>query len=175
MNARGQPVFPATIPPMKPSDGASPLADSGLARWVLPLADRQFQLALAAAVPVWAALGHGVAGALYLPIGTTAWLVFVLGRPLVEEVAFRGLLQGRLLRRLAARRLAGITWANWLTTAAFAGLHALAQPPAWALAVVLPSLALGHLRERFGSVWPAVIVHIVYNGGFGVTAWWMQR
>jgi hypothetical protein len=24
-------------------------------------------------------------------------------------------------------------------------------------------------------VWPAVIVHIVYNAGFGMTAWWVQH
>ncbi|HUW00197.1 MAG TPA: CPBP family glutamic-type intramembrane protease [Gallionella sp.] len=34
-----------------------------------------------------------------------------------------------------------------------------------------PSLVLGHLRERLGSVWPAMLVHAVYNAGFGLTAW----
>ena len=51
----------------------------------------------------------------------------------------------------------------------------MAQPPPWALAVPVPSLVFGHLRERFGSVLPAVFVHIVYNAGFGMTAWWVQR
>ncbi len=45
--------------------------------------------------------------------------------------------------------------------------HVGTQPLGWALAVAIPSLVFGHLRERFGSVWPAVIVHIVYNAGFG--------
>jgi membrane protease YdiL (CAAX protease family) len=59
-----------------------------------------------------------------------------------------------------------------LVTVAFVLLHLRAQPLAWALAVAAPSLVFGHLRERFGSVWPAVLVHAVYNAGFGLTAWW---
>jgi hypothetical protein len=35
----------------------------------------------------------------------------------------------------------------------------------------VPSLVFGHLRECFASVWPAVGVHVVYNAGFGLTAW----
>ena len=42
---------------------------------------------------------------------------------------------------------------------------------AWALAVAVPSLVLGHLRERLVSVWPAVWLHMVYNAGFSGAAW----
>ncbi|MEQ1667507.1 MAG: JDVT-CTERM system glutamic-type intramembrane protease, partial [Sulfuriferula sp.] len=69
------------------------------------------------------------------------------------------------------RRLGFVTLANVLVTLLFVVLHLRAQPLFWALAVVVPSLILGHLRERFASVWPAVLVHAVYNAGFGLTAW----
>jgi membrane protease YdiL (CAAX protease family) len=63
------------------------------------------------------------------------------------------------------------TLANVLVTVGFVALHLRSQPLAWALAVAAPSLVLGHLRERFGSVWPAMLVHVIYNAGFGLTAW----
>ena len=89
-----------------------------------------------------------------------------------SELLFRGLLQGQLLRLSQhgeeLRRIGPVTWANGLTTLAFVALHLSAQPLAWALAVAvaLPSLVFGHLRERFASVWPAVGLHMVYNAGF---------
>ncbi len=64
-----------------------------------------------------------------------------------------------------------MSWANGLTTLAFVAAHLPAQPMAWALAVAVPSLVLGHLRERFASVWPAVWLHMVYNAGFSGAAW----
>ena len=45
----------------------------------------------------------------------------------------------------------------------------------WALAVALPSLVFGHLRERFSSVLPAILMHVTYNAGFALTAWWAHR
>lgn len=139
------------------------------------LVDSHLIVALAAAPPAWLALGALVGMGMYLPAGVMAWITFIALQPLTEEVTFRGVLQGLLLSGPLARRCGPFTWANLGTTAAFVAWHVGMQPLGWALAVAVPSLVFGHLRERFGSVWPAVIVHIVYNGGFGVTAWWMQR
>lgn len=144
--------------------------ESGLSRFVMPLTDRHFVVALGAALPVWIALGPGVGGPLYRPVGLAAWLGFVLWQPLLEELVFRGILQGQLLRVRGGLRLAGISVANWLTTALFAAMHLFAQPPAWAIAVAVPSLVYGHLRERFDSVWPAVAMHATYNAGFAIAA-----
>lgn len=108
---------------------------------------------------------------LRVPAGWNAWLALVVVQPLAEELAFRGVLQGRLTRLAPGRRLGPVTLANLGTTAAFVFWHLGVQPPAWALAVAIPSLVLGHLRERLASVWPAVMLHIVYNVGFGLTAW----
>ncbi len=129
---------------------------------------------LLAAVPVWAALGLWAGPWLRAPAGAWGWFSLVLLMPLLEEWVFRGLLQTQLLHVTAVngqpRRWGPISWANGLTTLAFVALHLVAQPPAWALAVALPSLVLGHLRERLHSVWAAIGVHVAYNAGFALTA-----
>ncbi len=116
---------------------------------------------------------------MYVPSGWTAWMSFALAYPLVEELLFRGILQGETLR-LTTRggttlRAGPVSWANVLVTLAFVALHLRVQPLAWALAVAVPSLVFGHLRERFASVWPAVLVHAVYNAGFGLAGWLAHR
>lgn len=101
--------------------------------------------------------------------------MLVLLLPAAEELVFRGLLQGQLLRLSSRRRLGLVSAANLLTSLAFSVAHLWAQPPAWALATVFPSLALGHLRERFDSVWPAVAMHALYNAGFFLAAAWLRH
>lgn len=143
--------------------------------WWAWLRDPHAALALLAAVPVWLGLALWVGSSMRHPTGLWAWTSFLLVQPVLEELVFRGMLQGQALR-LSTRqgqplRLGPVTLANVLVTLGFVALHLRAQPLAWALAVAGPSLVLGHLRERFGSVWPAMLVHAVYNAGFGLTAW----
>lgn len=137
--------------------------------------DLHLALAVVLALPVWLAMGLLVGPGMYLPAGWLAWASFALIQPLLEELVFRGVLQGLALRVTMhngqPRRLGPITLANLMVTLGFVALHLQAQPLVWALAVVVPSLVLGHLRERLASVWPAVLVHAIYNGGFGLTAW----
>lgn len=137
--------------------------------------DPHLLLALLAAVPVWLVLLLGMGPGLRVPQGGWAWCSLLLVQPCLEEWVFRGLLQGEALRLTSRRgvpaRLGPITWANAVVTLLFVGLHLLAQPVLWALAVAAPSIVLGHLRERLHSVWPAVLVHMAYNAGFGLVAW----
>ena len=139
-----------------------------------PHLDPHLITALLAAVPVWAALGLWAGPWLRAPAGAWGWFSLVLLMPLLEEWVFRGLLQPQLLHVTAVngqpRRWGPISWANGLATLAFVALHLTTQPLLWALAVTLPSLVLGHLRERMGSVWPAVGAHAVYNAGFALVA-----
>ena len=108
-------------------------------------------------------------------LALTALLSLAVVQPVVEELVFRGALQGRLLERGWTRRIGPVSHANLGTTVAFVALHFLAQPPAWAIAVAAPSLVFGHVRERFGSVLPAIVLHSIYNAGFAVTAWWVHH
>ncbi|MDM7951547.1 JDVT-CTERM system glutamic-type intramembrane protease [Hydrogenophaga sp.] len=168
-------------PSYPPSAPASPtLAEAlGVTRPHPPLftwpPDTHLALAMMAALPVWLALGLLLGPHLRAPPGAWAWVSLVLVQPLLEELVFRGLLQGQALvwlqRGGRPMRLGPLTLANALVTVAFVALHLRAQPLAWALAVAVPSLVFGHLRERFSSVWPAVGVHAFYNAGFGLTAW----
>lgn len=87
--------------------------------------------------------------------------------PLLEELAFRGLLQEWLYRKPWGQvRFGPISAANWLTTALFVLAHLVHQPPAWAAAVVFPSLVFGYFRDRYQSIRPAIALHVFYNTGF---------
>lgn len=100
------------------------------------------------------------------PIASDPWrlLGFLLLYPVIEEWLFRGILQGELLRRPWGRtRHLGVSVANVLTTVAFVLLHLVHQPPGWALAVAAPSLVLGHFRERYSSLWPPIMLHVLFN------------
>lgn len=91
----------------------------------------------------------------------------VLWQPAVEELLFRGFLQGVLLRTHAgARDLAGISVANLATTVAFVMMHLVNHPPAWAFGVLFPSLLFGFYRDQSGSTWPPMALHVVLNGAF---------
>lgn len=177
-------MSPST-PPQHPAPSPSPSLrqTTGLqapqpAPWRWP-PDAALALALLAALPVWVLLGALVGPAMRVPVGWWAWLSLVAVQPLLEELVFRGVLQGLTLETLARQgrplRWGPLTLANVLVSLAFVLLHLRAQPLAWALAVLGPSLLLGWLRERYASVWPCVLVHAVYNAGFGLTAWWVQR
>lgn len=141
--------------------------------------DPHLAWAMGLALPVWVALG-GLAGAhMQVPATWVLWLSLVVAQPLLEELVFRGILQGQLLRLTAKagfsrRWWAPVSLANVLVTIAFVLLHLRSQPLAWALSVAVPSLVFGHLRERFASIWPAVGLHAYYNLGFALTAWWVN-
>lgn len=142
--------------------------------WWAWLADAHVLAALFAAVPVWLALGLSVGDRINAVTHWGAWMSLVLVQPIAEEIVFRGVLQGQLLRLSRARRAGPFTLANLATTAGFVCVHLLSQPPGWALAVAVPSLLFGHLRERFASVLPAVFLHVTYNAGFGLVACWLR-
>lgn len=90
------------------------------------------------------------------------WLLLII--PVVEELAFRGFLQTTLMKRTLHRYpLPGLSYANILTSLMFMILHLLMNPQTEALLTFLPSLIFGQLRERYGSVLPAIFLHMLYN------------
>ena len=102
-----------------------------------------------------------------LPAGGAQWLAVLLWQPVLEELAFRGLLQGLLREQpWGLRAWAGVSAANLGASAAFTAMHFLYHPPLWAAAVAVPSLVFGWLRDRHQSVWTPVIAHVAFNGGF---------
>jgi uncharacterized protein len=129
------------------------------------LGDPHFALALVAGIVFWLGLvGLGKTGPRH---EWTALLLLVLLQPLLEELLFRGLMQGRLLTRpWGQRRLAGFTLANLATSVVFAALHFASHPPLWAAGVLLPALLFGYFRDRHDSVFPAITLHVFYNAGY---------
>ncbi len=116
------------------------------------------------------ALIAGVAGSLAPDRDVSGWLLLaslVLWQPAIEELLFRGVVQGMLLRTaLGSRSHRGLSVANVITSLAFVSIHFIRQPPFWALGVIVPSLVFGYFRDRSDSVWPPLVLHIVYNGAF---------
>jgi membrane protease YdiL (CAAX protease family) len=128
--------------------------------------DPQFWLALAVGPLAWAVLG--LAGLLPSRVSDPAALAgLVLVRPVVEEFVFRGALQGWALGTTwGGRHLGPLTAANAASSVLFVAAHALAQPPGWAAAVLLPSLLFGYFRDRTGSLLAPCLLHGFYNAGF---------
>lgn len=101
------------------------------------------------------------------PAPASFWLNQVFLIPLIEELIFRGWLQGRLLRSQKMRRhCCQISFANLATALLFSVAHLITHPPLWALAVVIPALVFGYFRERYNSLYPAIFLHVYYNGGY---------
>lgn len=97
----------------------------------------------------------------------TLFLMSVLVYPVLEEIVFRGGIQGALLTRPAlARSVMGISLACVLTSILFAAAHLLRQPPLWAALVFIPSLVFGWARERHDSLVSPTALHMTYNAGF---------
>ncbi len=137
--------------------------------------DRLFHLALGAGLVFWGALwGWGaVAPVSAADMVSPIFFSLVIWQPLLEELCFRGYLQGRLGQHpWGQHTYLGVTRANLLVSLVFVFGHFWAHPPLWALAVFGPSLLFGAMRDRSDSVYPAIVLHIFYNAGyFGLTGY----
>lgn len=124
-----------------------------------------FALVLCAGVPVAWVLGvlvHERGGVTLLML-----MSLLVWQPMVEELLFRGILQGLLLSTtLGSASRWGVSVANLATSLAFVIVHFVNQPAAWAIGVFIPSLLFGLFRDRSNSIWPAVALHVLFNGAF---------
>jgi membrane protease YdiL (CAAX protease family) len=95
-------------------------------------------------------------------LGVAASLFVIAVSPAVlEEIIFRGALQGRLLALLGERT--GLV----VTAMAFAACH---QAPSVLLVHASIGLYLGWLRQRCGSLLPGMLLHFLYNGSLVLLA-----
>jgi membrane protease YdiL (CAAX protease family) len=96
-----------------------------------------------------------------------AFFLAVVWQPIIEELLFRGCLQGFLsIREWGQRSLVGFSIANLLTSVVFTGTHIATHSLLWASLTLFPSLLFGVLRDRSGSVFPPIALHIIYNVGY---------
>jgi len=135
--------------------------------------DAQFYLALLAGLIVLIVIY------LFFPIRsdiltTGQWgllISLILWQPFGEELLFRGIVQGQLYKLpWGQRSWLYISTANLLTSFAFVALHLVYHPTVWAVAIFFPSLVFGYFRERHQSLYPAIVLHSLYNLGYLVTA-----
>jgi membrane protease YdiL (CAAX protease family) len=121
-------------------------------------------------------LGHGVfTPASLAGHGLPLFLILLraLGRALGEEIGWRGYLFPRLRERFSfatSALISGVIWSVWHFAVIVQGAYQDAQKVPLALALPLFTIGLtgesflyAWLRERSGSVWPAVIIHGVFN------------
>jgi membrane protease YdiL (CAAX protease family) len=141
----------------------------GLDRYPPFYRDALFHAALLAGVLFWSVLW------LFIPVRPIAlskvlswtFLSLALWQPLLEELLFRGFLQGQLHKPSWGRwRRGGITVANVMTSLLFTLGHGWYHPSLWTLGVMAPSLIFGYFRDRYSSVYPSMVLHGFYNAGY---------
>lgn len=144
------------------------LTDLGLAACPPFYRDRQFVLAVVGGAIAWLVAWAVFPDCFASPTRQLAVLLsLILWQPLLEELLFRGVLQGQLgLRSWWREKHFGISRANLATSFLFVLGHLFYHAPFWALAVFVPSLLFGHFRERHASVYPALALHVYYNAGY---------
>jgi len=131
-----------------------------------PLTKVDFQLLLAIIAPllIWPWLpAWDSAQFQESTFAAIALFVFI---PVLEEVIFRGFLQGWLLKKTwFNKQVAGESRANWLTSLVFALAHLWQHTVMLIPGYFLVSLLLGHFRERYRGVLVPIFLHAYYNLG----------
>ncbi|MFT6878455.1 MAG: membrane protease YdiL (CAAX protease family) [Granulosicoccus sp.] len=101
------------------------------------------------------------------PPPATTILLLVIAYPILEEIVFRGAIQGALLKQAALRHsIAGISIACVIASSLFATAHLLQQTAGWAALILLPSMLFGWARERHKTLYSPILLHMTYNAGF---------
>lgn len=95
------------------------------------------------------------------PSGVSGWLVLivitVIGAPLVEEVFFRGLIQGAFTRRV------GATPSIFITALLFVAAHVTGEGILSPIVLFPMALILGYLRQRTGRLAAGMVAHATFN------------
>lgn len=142
------------------------IRSAGLAITPRFLRDRLFWGLVFAGVLLMAGTGW-LLSSLFPGRAETGWALIGLAfwQPLLEEIFFRGAIQGAFLdtRSGGTRLVREVTAANVIQALLFAAAHLAWHPPAWALAVIVPGVAFGWLRDRHGHIGGALLAHGTWN------------
>lgn len=96
--------------------------------------------------------------------GFSGAIVFCIAIAVLEEVIFRGGIQGWLLRGTVFRlKLFGFSRANWATSSIFAAAHVWQHPLLLVPGYLAVSLVLGYFRERYDGIRVSAALHVYYN------------
>jgi len=141
------------------------LKESGLLHCPQFYRDIRFTVAILAGIVVLFLVHEWVPVFSSTPVLHLKLLISVLiWQPLIEELLFRGIIQGQLSRQgWGQHALFNITIANVVTSVLFVALHMFNNSPVWSLTIFIPSLVYGYFRDRFNSVYPSMLLHSSYN------------
>lgn len=132
--------------------------------------DSAFRAALLAAPLFWGflALTGTLSSDLAWPLSAPGKFLFlVLVIPTLEELAFRGFVQGALRETAWGRTTrSGISAANIASSVVFAFAHLVRHSFSWAALTFFPSLVFGFFRDRYGRLLPSIVLHAFYNAGY---------
>lgn len=145
------------------------ITDIGLGSCPPFLKDRLFHLTLFSAFIVWIILWFTVIPTFVLGKQSIIRIVLltIIWYPVIEEILFRGIIQKIFFdQSWGNKTIGGLSAANLMTSILFMLAHFWNQPAIWAMSVFIPSLAYGFFRDRYTSIYPSIILHSFYNGGF---------
>ncbi|MDM5272166.1 JDVT-CTERM system glutamic-type intramembrane protease [Sulfurovum sp. zt1-1] len=93
------------------------------------------------------------------------WGVIIF--PVIEELAFRGMIQEYIATKTNRFPLFFyLSLSNILTSVLFAAIHFFYHQAIWVLLVFFPSLVFGYFKEQYQSIVPGIILHAFYNLNF---------
>ncbi|MFY3774740.1 JDVT-CTERM system glutamic-type intramembrane protease MrtJ [Marinobacter salsuginis] len=128
------------------------------------MSDWQFLVALVAGCLVSIVLTTLFDGSGWQDADLLSILSLILWAPIIEELAFRGVVQGWLSgTSLGKRDVAGLSCANLFAALLFTAWHLVYRSDFMAWLVFVPALVFGYFRDRHGSLVPCVILHAAYN------------
>ena len=98
------------------------------------------------------------------------FFVLCVASPILEEYVFRGMLYEFIDARCRKAWFFGdylsISFANATTTVLFVITHMITREPMVGALVLVPSLYLGLLRHRYGSIGVCMLIHALWNIGW---------
>ncbi|GBO90309.1 MULTISPECIES: JDVT-CTERM system glutamic-type intramembrane protease MrtJ [Marinobacter] len=152
---------------------SSLMALLGLNRPTRSLADGQFLLALVVGCLIGVLLTVLAGGSGWQDADLLSILSLVLWAPIIEELAFRGVVQGWLsTTQVGQRRFAGLSCSNLIAALLFTAWHLVYRTDLMAWLVFIPALVFGYFRDRHGSLVPCVILHAAYNASL-LPGWYL--
>lgn len=87
--------------------------------------------------------------------------------PILEEYVFRGIIYEAIGRRYCgswpSNKFVSISIANSITTLLFVFAHIIARGPVAGALVIMPSIYLGLVRDRYGSIRICMAIHALWN------------
>lgn len=99
-----------------------------------------------------------------LHFDTKSLFFLIIFYPVVEELAFRGVIQEYIATKTKQyRSLYYITVANVVTSLLFVAMHFVHHTPLWALLVFVPSMIFGYFKEQYRHIMPSIFLHMFYN------------